>query len=173
VDIVCNNAGIGNEGNVFNFADTLQWKKMMDINLTAVIHGTQLAILAMKKSGKGGVIINTASLAGLVPQKFGPLYAVSKSAVVYLARCLEHLDASDNIRVVAICPGFTKSALSDKIKDVITNTFKDTIMPVEEVVEGFVELVTDKHKKGGGAVMRITPRTGRDYPSIQNRKARL
>jgi len=146
----------------------------MEINLKAVVRGTQLGIHYMRKSGKGGVIINTSSLAGLVPQKHTPVYSAVKAGVVQLSRSLYFLE-DENIRVVAICPSFTESAITAPIKDMLANIYGKygTIMPVEMVVEGFVELVTDKHKKGGGAILRITPSTGRDYPSIFNTKPRL
>ncbi|XP_007894131.1 15-hydroxyprostaglandin dehydrogenase [NAD(+)] isoform X2 [Callorhinchus milii] len=58
LDIMCNNAGINNEKN---------WEMTMNINLISVIRGTYLALDYMNKAkgGNGGVIVNTASLAGL------------------------------------------------------------------------------------------------------------
>eukprot|EP01124_Arcella_intermedia_P000455 TRINITY_DN10227_c0_g1_i2.p1 TRINITY_DN10227_c0_g1~~TRINITY_DN10227_c0_g1_i2.p1 ORF type:complete len:166 (+),score=39.97 TRINITY_DN10227_c0_g1_i2:237-734(+) len=152
-----------------------RWTKMMEVNLNAVIRGTQLAIQIFKKQGKGGVIVNTASLAGIYPQTAptNTVYGVAKAGVVHFSRSLANLYESDKIRVVAICPGFTESPMTEPIKGIIQDFFKETIMKADTVIEGFIQLITDKDKRGGGAVMRITSKTGIDYPSILNRRSKL
>ncbi|XP_046568434.1 15-hydroxyprostaglandin dehydrogenase [NAD(+)]-like [Haliotis rubra] len=58
VDVMCNNAGI---------LDERIWEKELEINFTAVVRGTMMALNHMRKDkgGRGGVIINTASTAGM------------------------------------------------------------------------------------------------------------
>nr|KAG5689895.1 hypothetical protein BaRGS_023643 [Batillaria attramentaria] len=75
VDICVNNAGIVHE--------TL-WEKMIAVNMTAVIRGSQLALEHMRRDrgGRGGIIVNTASIAGLGPYSSIPVYAATKHAVV-------------------------------------------------------------------------------------------
>ncbi|XP_037401630.1 15-hydroxyprostaglandin dehydrogenase [NAD(+)]-like isoform X2 [Pygocentrus nattereri] len=81
VDIFCNNAGIINEK---------QWEKTVSINLCGVVRGTYLALEHMKKEngGQGGVIVNVASLAGLVPLAPTPIYTATKSGVVAFTQAL-------------------------------------------------------------------------------------
>ncbi|CAG8679177.1 3435_t:CDS:2, partial [Dentiscutata heterogama] len=110
VDIVCNNAGIAK----FEFFDqTDSWIKTIDINLNAVIKGTQLGIQFLKKRG-GGVIINTASLAGFYPSKF-LIYGASKYGVVGFTHSLCELNNTDKIRVNAIAPGFVNTPLMQNV----------------------------------------------------------
>ena len=69
-DCQINNAGISELPFVFETdEDISKWRKVVDINLTAVVRGTQLAIHAFKKQGKGGVVVNIASMGGLLPMK--------------------------------------------------------------------------------------------------------
>ena len=76
--------------------------------------GTKLAIDEFNRNGKGGAIVNTASLAGLLEVYRLAAYATAKAGVVHLARCLRPLAASRGIRVNAICPGtFGADSTSD------------------------------------------------------------
>jgi short-subunit dehydrogenase len=59
--------------------------------------------------GRGGVIINTASIGGLFIIPFNPVYAATKAAVVHFSRSLAYLGPAEGIRVAAICPGFAVS----------------------------------------------------------------
>ncbi|XP_062414165.1 15-hydroxyprostaglandin dehydrogenase [NAD(+)]-like isoform X2 [Pungitius pungitius] len=81
VDIVCNNAGILNEA---------EWKKTISINLVAVVQVTYTALEHMNKltGGRGGVIINTASMAGLFPFLSCPVYTATKYGVVGFTRAM-------------------------------------------------------------------------------------
>ncbi|XP_027129666.1 15-hydroxyprostaglandin dehydrogenase [NAD(+)] isoform X5 [Larimichthys crocea] len=75
IDILCNNAGI---------LDESQWEKTVSINLVGVIRVAYLALEQMSKlsGGRGGVIINTASLAGLGPLPSCPVYTATKHGVI-------------------------------------------------------------------------------------------
>ena len=65
LDIAFNNAGIGDED---LFADEAgKWARIIDIDLTAVIDATRIAVKELKRGGHGGAIVNTASLIGLGP----------------------------------------------------------------------------------------------------------
>ena len=56
---------------------------MVDIDLTAVILGTRLAITEFKTQNSGGVVLNTASMAGFGPMSASPVYAAAKAGVTY------------------------------------------------------------------------------------------
>lgn len=101
VDIIVNNAGIAEKRPLWE-DEAGVWKKVIDIDLSAVIEGTRLGVAALKKQGHGGVIINTASLAGLYPQIKTPVYSAAKFGVIGLTRSFK--DFGHNIRVNAVAP---------------------------------------------------------------------
>ena len=160
LDIVFNNAGIGGED---LFADEMQgWTKTVDINLTAVIDATRIAVREMKR-GRGGVIINTASMGGLLPMPGSPVYAATKAGVINFSRSLAYLAMESNIRVNAICPTFTDTPLVRRSGDERVEEMKRQIggiLQPEDIAAGVLELVEDDSR--AGSVMRCTIR-GRDY----------
>ena len=160
LDIVFNNAGIGGED---LFSDEMQtWPKMVDINLTAVIDATRIAVREMKR-GRGGVIINTASMGGLLPMPGSPVYAATKAGVINFSRSLAYLAMESNIRVNAICPTFTDTPLVRRSGDERVEEMKRQIggiLQPEDIAAGVIELVEDDSR--AGAVMRCTIR-GRDF----------
>ena len=103
VDIVINNAGIAERTPLWE-DDTGFWKKVIDIDLTAVVEGTRLGIQVLREQGRGGVIVNTASLAGLYPQALTPVYSAAKFGVIGLTRSCKEL--GDGIRVNAVAPRY-------------------------------------------------------------------
>ncbi|CAI2183707.1 16389_t:CDS:2 [Funneliformis geosporum] len=84
----------------------------MDINLKGVWFGCKYAIEAIRRGGKGGSIINTASFVGLMGAATPQIaYTASKGAVIALSRELAVCHARENIRVNAICPGPLRTPL--------------------------------------------------------------
>lgn len=162
LDIVCNNAGIGGED---LFADEPgNWQRMIDINLTAVIDGTRIAVRELRKRGTGGVIVNTASMGGLLPMPGSPVYAATKAGVINFTRSLAYLGQESGIRVNAICPTFTDTPLVRRSGEERIEEMKQQvggILQPEDVAEGLIELVEDDSRTG--AIMRVTVRGGRDY----------
>lgn len=162
LDIVCNNAGIAVRTPFFE-DEARDWARMVDINLMAVIEGTQQGVNALRETG-GGVVINTASMGGLLPMPGSPVYAASKAGVVNFTRSLAYLAEECNVRVNAICPSYVdtplvRSAGDDEVAEVSRQV--GGIMQPEDVALGLVELVEDDSR--AGAIMRVTIRGGRDY----------
>ncbi len=161
-DIFHNNAGIG-EGPSFFTADGADWERCVAIDLAAVIRATQLEIALLRKQGGGGVIINTASMGGIVPMANSPVYAASKAGVIQFCRSLGWL-ANEGIRVNAICPTFTLTPMTAPAGEAALEAMKREvggILQPEDVAAGVLELVRDDSR--AGAVMRVTVRKGLDY----------
>jgi NAD(P)-dependent dehydrogenase (short-subunit alcohol dehydrogenase family) len=102
LDYMFNNAGIA-VGGAFSLNSIDDWNRIIDVNLLGVINGVQAAYQVMLKQGFGH-IVNTASMAGLLPAPAGVAYAATKHAVVGLSRSLRIEAAFDSIRVSVLCP---------------------------------------------------------------------
>ena len=116
LDILVNNAGIGGPQH--------PWERVIAVNLAGVYHGCQHGLEAMLKQDGGGVIINMASIAGLVgatlpglPAGFGHPYTAAKHGVIGLTRQFALDGAPHGVRVNCICPGFIDTPLVGIIKE--------------------------------------------------------
>jgi NAD(P)-dependent dehydrogenase (short-subunit alcohol dehydrogenase family) len=109
LDYIFNNAGIaiGCTANHYSIED---WNKIIDINLRGVVHGIQAAYKIMIKQGFGH-IVNTASMAGLMPNPVNVAYAATKHAVVGLSLSLRSEAAALGIRVSVLCPGVIRTPI--------------------------------------------------------------
>lgn len=104
LDILFNNAGIGNsEVKGIDLSED-EWDRVIDVNLKSVFLGIKYAVPELKKSN-GGAIINTSSLLGLKGQKYMAAYNASKAGVILLTKNAALEYGKDNIRVNAIAPG--------------------------------------------------------------------
>ncbi|MGD8404980.1 MAG: SDR family NAD(P)-dependent oxidoreductase [Anaerolineales bacterium] len=160
-DIAFNNAGISGEGLFSN--DPGDWARIIDIDLTAVIDATRIAVREMKQVGQGGVIINTASLIGLWPMPSAPVYAAAKAGVVNFSRSLTYLAEESNIRVNTICPELVDTPMALALGEESLEELRKTgeILKPKDIAAGVVELIEDDSR--AGAVMSITVRDGREY----------
>lgn len=115
VDVLVNNAGIANKTLVKTAEHSLdEWDRVIAVNQTGVFYGMQLALRQMMKQGYGN-IVNIASLAGLKASGNNIAYSASKFAVVGMTKSAALEYASKNIRINAVCPSYTRSALLDKV----------------------------------------------------------
>jgi len=109
LDYMFNNAGIGIGGSVHHFR-LEDWTYILDVNLRGVINGVQAVYAIMRQQGFGH-IINTASIAGLMPSPGGVAYATTKYAVVGLSTSLRAEAAPCGVFVSVICPGVIETPI--------------------------------------------------------------
>ncbi|XP_070839375.1 15-hydroxyprostaglandin dehydrogenase [NAD(+)]-like isoform X1 [Chaetodon trifascialis] len=172
IDILCNNAGILNES---------AWEKTVSINLMGTIRGTYLALEHMSKlsGGRGGVIVNTASLAGVGPLMSCPVYTATKHGVVGFTRTMAAISVASGygIRVNALCPGFVQTELFSCITAKLGQycqlvdatqqlVEKIGISTVDEVAESLLELLTDETKNGEALLVFQQKRQYATFPSL-------
>jgi len=104
VHVLVNNAGVGVTGPVKE-ATYDDWDWGMDVNLGGVLNGIIEFMPRLNSHGEGGHIINTSSMAAVVPMRVAAIYITAKSAVLGLSEVLRGELAADGISVSAFCPG--------------------------------------------------------------------
>lgn len=112
VDIVINNAGIGDPGDFLSMSEE-SWDNMMDTNLKSVWHLSQEAANRLINHKKSGSIINIASILGLRVAPKLSHYATAKAGVIQLTKSLGLELARHQIRVNAIAPGYIRTEMND------------------------------------------------------------
>ncbi len=103
-DVIVNNAGIGMSGPVLDTSAD-DWRKILNVNLWGVIHGSRLFAKQMTDAGKRGNIVNVSSGLAFFPTRITPAYNTTKAAVQMLTECLRAELADQKIGVSAVYPG--------------------------------------------------------------------
>ncbi len=135
------NAGVASLFGVDESFDVASYRRVMGINLDGVVFGAHAVLRGLQRTGHGGAILATASLAGLTSVPFDPLYAANKHAVVGLARSLGPALQDRGVRFNAICPGFAESAIIEPIRAMLGEQ-GIPIIPAEKVADAVLELMT-------------------------------
>ena len=104
VHVLCNNAGMGILGPV-TLARYDDWDWGLGVLLGGVVNGIQTFLPRLLAHGEGGHIVNTASMAGVVPIPGAAIYITAKAAVIGLSEALRSELAGEGIGVSAFCPG--------------------------------------------------------------------
>ncbi len=110
LDVMFNNAGVPQSFTPFEETTDELWDRIFAVNVKGVFNGCQAAIPHMKRQG-GGVILNTASTAGIRPRPGLTAYNASKGAVITLTKSLAGELAPHHIRVVSINPVATDTPM--------------------------------------------------------------
>jgi 2-dehydro-3-deoxy-D-gluconate 5-dehydrogenase len=105
IDILVNNAGIIRRAPITEFTEK-DWDDVIDVNLKSVFCLSQAVVKDMLKNGRGGKIINIASLLSFQGGIRVPSYTAAKSAVMGLTKLMANELAAQNINVNAIAPGY-------------------------------------------------------------------
>jgi NAD(P)-dependent dehydrogenase (short-subunit alcohol dehydrogenase family) len=126
IHVLVNNAGLGLLGSIdkTKFDD---WDWGLDVMIGGVVNGLLTILPRIRAHGEGGHIVNTSSMAAVIPIPNCSIYIVAKAAMVGLSECLAGELAPANIGVSAFCPG-----------------------PVQSNIRELGKLRPDKYKKDSG-----------------------
>ena len=156
VDLLVNNAGINTNAG---------WRKCMEVNILAVMTGTEIAMERMRKCGNKGQIVNVASMAGLTPGLGEEMvgYTVSKTGVVALTRTMAKDISRHGVVIKCICPSWTDTEIVSSVKPDFKAEVEKSVqqmrgkMTPEHVAEGFLRLVTECPNGSAMAVLKGVP----------------
>ena len=132
-DVAVNNAGLGGQVDVVDMTDE-QWSLVLDVTLTGTFRCTRAALRHLYAQGRGGVIVNNASVLGWRAQAGQSHYAAAKAGVMALTRCAAVEAVPHNVRINAVSPSLA------------IHPFLNKVMPDEALAE-----LTKKEVFGRGA----------------------
>jgi NAD(P)-dependent dehydrogenase (short-subunit alcohol dehydrogenase family) len=163
LDIAVNNAGVSPwTGNTVDC--TLEtWQSVISVNLTGIWLGMKHQIPAMLESGRGGAIVNMASVAALRAFPGYPCYSASKWGVVGITKVAAREFASQRVRVNVIAPGSIDTPLFAEVVDSTPTSRSDyekqtpmaRIAKAEEVAAAAAWLCSDAASYVTGAVLPV------------------
>lgn len=153
LDVMVNNAGIGPHLLKTHESLLKDWDRVISVNQTGVFYCMKLALVQFLKQGHGN-IVNIASLAGLKASPSNISYSASKFAVVGMTKSAAMEYATKNIRVNAVCPGYTESALLEQLINAKPemDAILKSVIPMkrygkaQEIAEAVVWLASDSTK---------------------------
>ncbi len=116
LDVAVNNAGISRRAEIHKF-ELNRWEEVLAVNQTGTFLGCKHAIAVMAEGGRGGVIVNIASIAGRLGVPLSGAYGASKAAILQLSRIIAVEAAKNHIRCNAILPGMIASDIHTPIQE--------------------------------------------------------
>lgn len=119
VDILCNNAGVSMRP-YRNIMDTTveDWRFLLGINLWGVLHGLLVFLPRMRHQEGEKHVVNTASLAGMLPMEGHSVYSASKGAVMNLTEAITGELAGYGFGVTNFCPGPVPTGLAENVRKI-------------------------------------------------------
>jgi short-subunit dehydrogenase len=125
IDYLFSNAGVAMQS-PFIRVDLTTWEKILNVDLYGVVHCVQAAVPVMLKQGHGH-LINTASVAGIVPLPYQTVYCAAKYAIVGFSESLRYELEPYNIKVTVICPGAVATQIFQR--DIDYRVHEELTMP--------------------------------------------
>ena len=158
IDILINNAGITRDGLLMRMSEE-DWDSVLDINLKGAFNMIKAASRPMMKA-KSGVIINMASVVGVMGNAGQANYFASKAGLIGLTKTVAKELSARGIRCNAVAPGFISSAMTDKLSDEVKAEYFKSIPlgrfgEAEDVADVVAFLSSDMAKYVTGQVVNV------------------
>ena len=158
IDVIVNNAGITRDNLIMRMSEA-EWDSVLSVNLKGAFNVIKSASRTLMKQ-RSGVIVNMASVSGVMGNAGQANYSASKAGLIGLTKTVAKEFASRGIRCNAIAPGFIQTAMTDKLKDEIKESYMKSIPlgkfgQVEDIANLAEFLSGDKAKYITGQVINV------------------
>lgn len=159
IDVIVNNAGITRDATLLKMTDE-QWDAVIAVNLTSIFKLTRMVAAQMKLAGKGGVILNAASVVAHYGN-FGQVnYSATKAGVIAMTKTLAKELGKDQIRVNAVAPGFIATPMVKKMPEKVLAMMEEKsplrrLGQPEEIAAAFAFLASDDAKYITGTTLNV------------------
>lgn len=161
IDVLINNAGLGTSKVLIEMEDA-EWNKVIDVTLNGTMRMTRYMMQVMKARGRGGVIVNNASVLGWRAQKEQAHYAAAKAGVMALTRCAALEGAEFGVRINAVAPSLAvhpmlkKSAPEELLKELEGKEAYGRGAEVWEVANVMMFLASDYSSYMTGEILAVS-----------------
>jgi 3-oxoacyl-[acyl-carrier protein] reductase len=158
-DVLINNAGITKDATIGKMSDE-QWDQVIAVNLTAVWKLSQMAAIKLKEQGRGGSILNAASVVAHYGNFGQSNYVATKAGVIGMTKTLAKELGKTGIRVNAVAPGFIATpmvkAMPEKVIEMMEgkSPLKRMGEP-EEIAAAYAFLASDDAKFISGTCLNV------------------
>lgn len=160
IDVMVNSAGILQENYVHETTPE-EWRRLMAINLDGVFYGSKAALSRMVDQNEGGNIVNISSISGQIGRAQAPAYCASKGAVTMLTRQNAIDYGPMGIRVNAVGPGGTMTAMVENAMGDERREYLESQTPMrrlarpEEIADATTYLASDMASYVNGHVLIV------------------
>lgn len=159
IDVLVNNAGITRDATLLKMTDE-QWDSVIAVNLTAIFKLTRLAAEKMKAQGRGGVILNAASVVAHYGNFGQANYSATKAGVIAMTKTLSKELGKDQIRVNAVAPGFIATPMVAKMPEKVLTMMEEKsplrrLGKPEEIAAAYAFLASDDAKYITGTTLNV------------------
>jgi 3-oxoacyl-[acyl-carrier protein] reductase len=161
IDIMINNAGLGGTASVLAMTNE-QWTRVLDVTLSGTFRCTRAALRQLVAQGRGGAVVNNASVLGWRAQAGQAHYAAAKAGVMALTRCAALDVAEHGIRVNAVAPSLAmhpflaKVMAQEELDEMVTQEAFGRAAEPWEVANVMVFLASDYASYLTGEVISVS-----------------
>jgi 3-oxoacyl-[acyl-carrier protein] reductase len=158
-DVLINNAGITRDATIAKMTDE-QWDSVIAVNLTAVWKLSQMAATKLKELGKGGVILNAASVVAHYGNFGQSNYVATKAGVIGMTKTLAKELGKSGIRVNAVAPGFIGTPMVRAMPEKVIQMMEEKsplkrMGEPEEIAAAYAFLASDDAKFISGTCLNV------------------